>query len=99
MSQLKLLHDLINGTPELELRFKAGRLKSAWDVLNEDVATPNHVLRLAWANKIIDDYEADVKKEFRRFLSNATIQTNKNQSSDNDILFVINSFINVFAGV
>jgi hypothetical protein len=99
MSALKQLNDLIVGTPELEQRFKAGRLKSAWDVLNEDAETPNHAQRLVWANKIIDDYEADSKKEFRRFLSNVTIQANKNQSTDNDILFVISSFINTYAGV
>lgn len=99
MSQLKLLNDLIIGTPDLEVRFRAGRIKCAWDVLNEAVNTPNHTARLVWANKVLDDYEADSKREFRRFLSNTTIQANKNQSTDNDILFVIASFINTYAGV
>jgi hypothetical protein len=96
---LQQIHNAVVGAPLLRQRFAAARLKAAWDVLNESAGTTNHAARLAWANKVIASYEADLDPEFRRFLSNATIQTSGNNASDNDVQFVVNSFLNTFAGV
>lgn len=93
------IHSLVVGTPELEQRFCAARLKAAWDVINEDAGTPSHAARLVWADKIVTDYFADKDKEYRRFLSNATIQSSGAASTDNDISFVVASFLNTYAGV
>jgi hypothetical protein len=92
------INNLVVGTPELQQRFKAARIKAAWDVLNEAPETENHVNRLEWAVSVILDYEIDSQSEYNRFLANTTIQTNGSGSSDNDIIFVVNSLINTFAG-
>lgn len=98
MATLVEIHALAAGAPELRQRFAAARLKAAWDVLNESSGTTNHAARLVWANKIIDGYETDLDVEWRRFLSNATIQAVGVAATDNDIQFVVNSFTDTFAG-
>lgn len=99
MATLKELNDLVVGSPTLEQRFKAARIKAAWDVTNESVETEHHTERLVWATKIIDGYVTDQSKEYNRFLANATIQTSGNESADNDIVYVVNSLVNTYAGV
>lgn len=98
MTTLADLHALISGAPELQQRFQASRLRAAWNVLNEDPATASHTARIAWANKVVANYGADLDKEYRRFLSNPTVQASGNGSTDNDIDFVVASFLNIFAG-
>lgn len=98
MATLIQIHNAVMGAPLLRQRFSAARLQAAWDILNESAATPSHAARLAWANKIITDYDADLDAEYRRFLSNATIQSAANPT-DNDIQFVVNSFVNAWATV
>lgn len=91
------IHNLINGAPELRQRFQAARVEAAWDVLNESEATENHVNRLAWAESILDDYNAHAQREYTRFLSNATIQSSGTASTDNDIQYVVNSQLDDWA--
>lgn len=98
MATLDEINDLVVGAPKLRQRFQASRLKAAWNILNEAANTTNHAARLTWANKIINIYESDLDKEYRRFLSNATIQTAGNSATDNDIDFVVSSFVDTFAG-
>lgn len=99
MATLIQLYDLVNSKPQLFQRFLAARMKTSWDVLNEDPATTSHAARVAWANKIVGNFTANADEEYRRFLSNATIQTAGENSTDNDILFVVSTFLNVYAGV
>ena len=97
MATLVEIDNLVNGYPLLKQRFKAARLKAAWDILNEGDIT-FHEERLAWASGIINNYDVDLSVEYLLFLSNPTIQTSGNASTDNDIQFVVNSFVDVWAG-
>jgi hypothetical protein len=88
--------------PQFE-RWLGGCLKSAYDVLNEDPGTTNHANRLAWANVILAGDEAAAKDKVVAMMkyaiaSNATIQTNPIDCTDNDILFVVASQLNILAG-
>lgn len=99
MATLMEIDGLVLGAPTLFQRFRAARLKAAWDIMNEDPGTTNHADRVTWANSIIADYESsDVQSEYRLFLSNTTIQTSGISSTDNDIQFVVNSFVDTWAG-
>lgn len=97
MATLTQLYDLVNGKPQLFQRFLAARMKTSWDVLNEATTTPNHTARTAWANKIVANFTADADSEYRRFLSNTTIQSLGDAATDNDILFTISSMLDSFA--
>jgi len=99
MANLVEIHSLLVGAPQLQQRFIAARVKASWDILNESADTDGHTERLAWAEKILDDSSADLTPEYNRFLSNTTIQANGTDSTDNDIQFVVNSFVNTWAGV
>ena len=99
MATLAELDALIVGCPLLRQRFRAARLKAAWDVINESGATPSHTERLVWANKVVGDYEKDLDKEYRWACSNSTIQSSGAASTDNDINFVVAGFINAWSGV
>lgn len=99
MATLMEIDGLVLGAPTLFQRFRAARLKAAWDITNEDPGTANHADRLTWANSIIAAYDSgNVQSEYRLFLSNTTIQTSGIASTDNDIQFVVNSFIDTWAG-
>jgi hypothetical protein len=97
MATLADIYSLITGAPSLEQRFIAARVKAAWDVLNEDAGTTNHVNRLAWAKATLDDPTARKSKEYLRFLSNTTIQSSGVASTDNDVQFVVNSLLDGWA--
>jgi hypothetical protein len=99
MPSLEQLDALIVGNPLLRQRFRAARLKAAWNIVNEDAQTAHHAARLAWANKIILNYEADLDAEYRLICSNPTIQVSASTSTDSDLEYVTASFINDFAGV
>lgn len=96
---LQNIHDLAFGGAQLRQRFLAARLKAAWDVLNEDAQAPNHAARLAWAEKVLANPEADAQREYLRFLSNTTIQAWGGASTDNDVQFVVNSFVDANAAI
>ena len=84
----------------LHARVAAACLKASWAIRNEDVGTTNHTERLAWANGILASHQGMVDAAtsmFLYFLSNATIQASGDDATDNDIEFVVNSFINTMA--
>lgn len=100
MATLIEIHNLAVGAPSLQQRFYAARLRAAWDVRNEAPATANHAARLVWANKVLNDYQGSGSfYEYSTFLANATIQAAGNAATDNDILFVVNSFVNDWSDV
>lgn len=94
MANLKEIDSLIIGNPDLRQKFRAARIKAAWLVINESPSTENHIQRKAWADKIIDNYEADLDIEYRWLCSNSTIQANPDAATDSDIEYVVDSFIN-----
>jgi hypothetical protein len=78
-------------------RFTGGCIKSAWDVMNEAANTANHVNRIALAKKMLLAPDDIAKKYYLYFLSNASIQTSGDAATDNDILFIVASFMDVIA--
>ena len=99
MPSLEQLDALIVGNPLLRQRFRAARIKAAWNVVNEDAQTAHHAARLMWANKIIGNYDADLDVEYRWLCSNATVQASPTTTTDNDLDFVVATFLNQWAGV
>jgi hypothetical protein len=95
--QLQALDDFVINSSGLESRFRAARLQAAWDITNESPNETNHAQRAAWAEKIIETYEGDLDKEFRRFLANPTIQASGDLSTDGDIQYVVNTLVDTFA--
>lgn len=97
MASLSDIYSLLIGAPQLRQRFLAARVQVSWNILNEDAGTSNHANRLYWARTVLNDNEAHSQSEYARFLSNATIQSSGNSSSDNDIQFVVNGMVNSWA--
>ena len=86
----------------LKAKFIGACLLAAYNILNEDPGTENHANRLVWANAVIGGETADVEAKAVQHLryavaSNATIQATGNDATDNDVQFVVNSQINIFA--
>jgi len=93
MATLEQINALIVGNPALRQRFLAARAKAAWDVLNESEGYLDHANRLLWANSVLDSYEAHSQEEYMRFCSNTTIQGSGNDSTDNDIIYTVNTML------
>jgi len=84
-------------------RWLGGCLKTAYDVLNESGATTNHADRLVWANSILGGDESATQAKVRAMMkyaiaSNATIQSAPLSATDNDIVFVVASQLDILAG-
>ena len=84
-------------------RWLGACLKTAYDVLNEDGGTTNHADRLTWANVVLGGEEVATKGKVSQMMkyaiaSNATLQANPHGVSDNDILFIVASQLDILAG-
>lgn len=84
-------------------RWLGACLKSAYDVFNESGATENHADRLVWANVIMGGDEAATRAKVQAMMkyaiaSNATIQASPTDCTDNDILYVVASQLDILAG-
>jgi hypothetical protein len=99
MATLKAIYNLLHGTPELKQRVEAARIKAAWNVVNEAPETANHTARKAWAESVIADSKATLGNEYIWFCSNATIQADPDGSTDDDVDYVVASFLNQWAEV
>jgi hypothetical protein len=85
--------------PDIKKRVAAACWKAATDINNEAVGTTNHANRVLWG-KAVTKEDADghmVCLMARNCSQNATIAASGAAATDNDIQFVVNSFINVFA--
>ena len=69
---------------------------AASQVLAEAPSTPNHVARFAWAQTALLSPEAVGEQMGWAILSNATVQEAGEDATDNDIQFVVNTFIDQF---
>jgi hypothetical protein len=99
MATLAEIYALKNTGSILFHRFVGGCIEAAWDIINESDQTANHTNRLAFAKKVIADPVAVTMKYYLYFLSNATIQMSGEGSTDNDIQFVVNSFIDIVSNL
>ena len=75
-------------------RFLGGVLREIVVIRAESPGTANHAARLAWANAKLVLSKADLSAEAERQLrlavaGNATVQTNLDATTDNDIIYVI----------
>jgi len=71
--------------------------KAAYDILNEDAGTANHANRVIWANQTLADAKSKAEQMMWGLVTNATIAAAGDAATDNDIQFVVNSYINSFA--
>jgi hypothetical protein len=76
---------------------QAALAKAAYDVINESGATQYHTERLAWANATIKNPIDVMEKMIWLVLQNPTIIASGTTFVENDIQFVVNSYINIFA--
>jgi hypothetical protein len=73
---------------------------AARDVVNEAPATPNHEIRLVWANWMRaapDRVVAEAHRAMLRVLDNASVAAAGNAATDNDVQFVINALVDTLA--
>jgi hypothetical protein len=71
--------------------------KLAGDVLNEAPETANHANRIIWANAVLVNPTTKIAEMKTHILLNATIASNPNGATSNDVEFVISGLIDTFA--
>ena len=81
----------------IQSRLTVAIIKASTDILNESALTSNHVNRLIWSKNAIKDVNSKIEQMYWPLVMNSTIQTGGEGSSDSDIQFVVNSFIDSFA--
>jgi hypothetical protein len=97
MATLLEIYSLRYESATLRPRTVSAVVKAAQDILNEDPGTANHANRLIWAGEVLNDPKAKTEEMLWGVVSNATIQTGGDASSDNDIQFVVNGLVDTFA--
>lgn len=70
---------------------------AAYNVLNEDAGTANHANRMLWANTVLNDPIIMMGLEMTLVVQNATIQASGDDCTDNDLQFVVNGLVDVYA--
>lgn len=86
----------------LRAKFIGACLKAAYAISNESAGTANHTNRLIWANSVLNGSVSEVEAKAMQHLryaiaSNSTLQTVQDAATDNDVEYIVNSQINVFA--
>lgn len=91
MATLIEVSRLLNARGDLWNKFRAGVIKSAASVYAEADTTPNHTARLAWAQDILANGNVDKRAEemYRMGLTNPTIASSGDASTDGDVEYVI----------
>ena len=74
-------------------RIRFALLKSAYDIKNEASTVSNHVERLRWAVKILDNEPIDLGRVAIGVLLNPAIGNAGSAATDADIQFQVNSLI------
>jgi len=92
---LQIFHIQSNDT--FKARCYAAISKAAYDIINESISIPNHSQRLLWAKDALVEAEGAAERMLWAIVQNPTIQTNGNDSTDSDIQYVVNSFVDLFA--
>lgn len=86
----------------LKAKFIAACLKASYAIVNEDAGTSNHANRMTWATAVLNGTVAEVEALAFQHLryaiaSNATLQAAGDTATDNDVEFITNSQIDIFA--
>lgn len=97
MATLLELHSISQSSGELFARFEAGMLYKSWEIVGEDPGTTNHANRIELAKNTLLNLSPVAKQYFKYFLSDETIQTNIESSTDGEIMTAITNFYNTMA--
>ena len=91
MATLIEVSRLLNARGDLWNKFRGGVIKSAASVYAEADTTPNHAARLNWARDILANGNVDARAEemYRMGMTNPTIASLGDASTDNDVEYVI----------
>lgn len=82
---------------DIRNRVESAISKAAQDVINEDPGTLNHLSRLDWAIDALIRGR-NYSEMFSRFVSlNATVQAAGGTATDNDLQYIVNSYIDAVA--
>jgi hypothetical protein len=75
-------------------RVTAAVAQGAGDIRNEDPATPNHESRMEWADYAFANTQGIAEQAMWDVVMNPAINSAGEASTDNDILFAVNTWIN-----
>lgn len=78
----------------MKSRVTAAVAQDAADILNEDPGTPNHENRKQWAEMAMANSPTFAENAMWTVVMNPTINAAGDAASDQDILFVVSSWIN-----
>ncbi len=79
-------------------RIRFALLKSAYDIRNEAESTPDHVNRLRWAIRILNNEPIDLGHVAIGVLLNPAIGNAGSAATDGDIQFQVNSLVPELVG-
>ena len=74
-------------------RIRFALLKAAYDIKNEAETVPNHIERLRWAVKILNNEPIDLGRVAIGVLLNPAIGNAGSAATDADIQFQVNSLV------
>ena len=91
MATLIEVSRLLNARGDLWNKFRGGVIKSAASVYAEADTVPNHAARIAWTQDILASGNVDARAEemYRMGLTNPTIASLGDVSTDNDVEYAI----------
>lgn len=82
---------------ELQVRIAVALSKAAYGVLGEDPGTPNHALRLKWAQAVLVEATSEARIATLGFLGDNALETGGKGVSDEDLLAVAGKLIDVLS--
>lgn len=89
LQQYKWLQDAVDRY-EIKNRAAAAAINAARAVLVEDIATPNHALRVKWAAWAFGNLEAAGLEMLPFLVADPTVAQARDAATDNDIQAVVN---------
>jgi hypothetical protein len=98
MATLSEIYGIRYDNTNLKKKVTSAVAKSAADVIAEDPGTTNHADRLVWARSTILNTPQAAEVMMWYIAQNASINASPDTATDNDILFVVNSVIDLIAG-
>lgn len=96
MATLAQIQTFALGNPDLQQRFRASRIQSAWDILAEGAPSAN---RVAWRNKILTNADTDLMREYVWTLSHALVQAAGGGITDANLNIATKSFVDAWAAL
>jgi len=84
---------------DMKARVSVAVAAAANGVLLEDVGTTNHAARLVWAKAALLNIPAEMEQFFWALCGNVTFLQLGAAIDDGSLQYVINTFVDIFAGV